>query len=254
MKQGKLTLVGAGPGDPDLISVKGVKAIRRADVVLYDALTHPDLLDYARSGVRCLSVGKRAGRHSFKQEDINDLIVEYAGKYGHVVRLKGGDPFVFARGQEEIEHARLHGLETEVIIGVSSVNLGGMYDIPLTKRGVNESFWVVTATTASGKLSNDVHLVAQSSATGVFLMGLRKIDKITAAYARYGKHHLPVAVISNGSLSNAEVVVGTISDIEEKVREGKVQTPAIFIAGEVVKNHSPGVLVSQLTQKQPAYV
>ena len=140
-KHPKLTLVGAGPGDPELITIKGVKALQSADVVLYDALVHPDLLQYAPNAVQ-VPVGKRAGEASVSQDTINHLIVEHAlkGKGNHVVRLKRGDPFVFARGFEEIEYAERFGIETAVVIGISSVMLPGYYGIPLTIRGVNQCF------------------------------------------------------------------------------------------------------------------
>ena len=164
----KLTLVGAGPGDPDLITVKGIKALQQADVVMYDALVHPDLLDYCRPDALKVYVGKRRGAYSCVQEDINPLIVHYARQYGHVVRLKGGDSFVFGRGYEEIEYARQHGIETAVVPGLSSsYAVPAAAGVPLTTRGLSESFWVVTGTTKAGKLATDLRLAAQSSATVV---------------------------------------------------------------------------------------
>jgi len=249
----KLTLVGAGPGDPDLISVKGLKALKTADVVLYDALVSEELLLSVKSGAIKVYVGKRAHLPSITQEKINELIVDYALKYGHVVRLKGGDPFVFARGHEELEFARAFGVETEAISGISSVNLPGLYDIPLTRRGVNESYWVVTATTKSGGVSNDIDLVAQSSATGVFLMGLRKLNVIVEAYKANGRQDLPVAIISKGSLPEAKVVKATIGTIEEEVRRNEVGTPAIIVAGEVVGAKLETLDLPCLNRKVPVY-
>src|SRR5688572_4538399 len=175
----KVTLVGAGPGDPDLITVKGVNAIKSADIVLYDALVSPEILNLVPRGVPSLCVGKRAGAHSHKQEEINDLIVEFAYLYGHVVRLKGGDPFVFGRGSEEIEYAEAHGVSASVVPGISSaLAVPASLNIPVTARGISESFWVVTGTTRSGEISRDIALAAQSSATVVILMGLNKIRDI----------------------------------------------------------------------------
>ena len=207
----KVTLVGAGPGDPDLISVKGIKALATADVVLYDALVHPELLHYAPKRARKVYVGKRAGRHSFKQEEINQLIVDFALTEGHVVRLKGGDPFVFARGKEEAEYAETFNIPVETVPGISSITLPGYYGVPLTRRGINESFWVVTATTSSGQLSKDVRLVAQSTATGVFLMGLGKLEAIVKAYVAAGKLETPAAIISKGSLPDGQIYFGHYS-------------------------------------------
>lgn len=230
----KLSLVGAGPGDPDLISVKGIKTIAQADVVLYDALVHPELLNYAPSKALKIHVGKRAGKHSYKQEDINALIVQYAFSHGHVVRLKGGDPFIFARGKEEIDHAESFGIPSQVVPGISSINLAGLYGLPLTTRGINESFWVVTATTKSGELSGDVKLVAQSNSTAVFLMGLRKAAAISRAYELQGKEWLPAAIVSNGSLENAKIYRTTVGQLEDTIRENTVASPGIILVGESI--------------------
>ncbi len=232
--RGKLTLVGAGPGDPELISLKGVKALKTADVVLYDALVHPDLLDYAPSAKK-IHVGKRAGHHSFKQAEINELILEYALPGKLVVRLKGGDPFIFGRGKEEIEFVETFGVETEVVPGISSINLPGYYGIPLTVRGVNESFWVITGTTSSGQLSNDIRLAAQSTATVVVLMGLRKLDEISEIFIQQGKKDLPLAIISKGSLEDGKVIFGTVENIRSQKNE--IVAPGIIVIGEAVGTH-----------------
>ena len=230
----KLTLVGAGPGDPELISLKGIKALERADVVLYDALAHPDLLDYCRPEAEKIFVGKRAGMHSFQQEQINRLIIEHALNKGHVVRLKGGDPFIFGRGKEEIEYAEAFGIDTDVVPGISSINLPGYYGIPLTKRGVNESFWVITAVTRDGMISKDLKLAANSSATIVVLMGLKKLSKIVKIFKAVGKEQLPVAIISKGSLANGSMLVGRVDNIEKKVLESNPKAPSLLVFGEVV--------------------
>ncbi len=237
MKKAKLTLVGAGPGDPELISLKGIRMLKEADVILYDALVHPDLLTWAKPGAHVEYTGKRAGKHSLTQTEINELIVAYALTRGHVVRLKGGDPFVFGRGKEEMEYAETFGIECACVPGISSITLPGHYGIPLTKRGINESFWVVTATTSSGKLSGDVALAAQSTATGVFLMGLGKTDQICEAYRKAGKGYIPAAIISKGSLPDGEVYYGSIDTLEEIKRLYKPQAPALIVVGEAVGTH-----------------
>ncbi len=234
MMRGKLTLVGAGPGDPELISLKGIKALKTADVVLYDTLVHPDLLDYAESAEK-IHVGKRAGCHSFKQEEINDLILEHALPGKSVVRLKGGDPFIFGRGKEEIEFVETFGVETKVVPGISSINLPGYYGIPLTVRGVNESFWVVTGTTSNGQLSNDIQLAAQSSATVVVLMGLRKLKQITETFSKHGKGKTPIAIISKGSLEDGKVIFGNVENITAK--KDSIVAPGIIVIGEAVGTH-----------------
>jgi len=237
MKNAKLTLVGAGPGDPELISLKGIRALQKADVILYDALVHPQLLDYGPSGAKKKYVGKRAGCHSMKQEKINELIVSEALANGHVVRLKGGDPFIFGRGKEELEYAESFGIDTACIPGISSINLPGCYGIPLTRRTANESFWVITATTRNGILSDDISLVSQSSATAVILMGLNKLEQIEAAYLRAGKQYLPAAIISKGSLPDNEVHFGNAGSLSQIQKQHRPKSPALIVIGEAVGTH-----------------
>jgi uroporphyrin-III C-methyltransferase len=238
-KQGiipKLTLVGAGPGDPDLITVKGIKALADADVVLYDALVNEELLTYVPGRAIKIFVGKRAGMHSAQQEEINRLIVKYAHSHGHVVRLKGGDPFVFGRGLEEIEHAAAHGVATFVIPGISSaLSVPALQNMPLTHRGISESFWVVTGTTKTGKLSDDLHLAAKSSATVVILMGMKKLNEIVEVFTASGKENTPVAIVQNGSLPNENLGLGTVATISDIVKEKGLSSPAIIIIGEIVR-------------------
>ena len=155
-----LSLVGAGPGDPELITLKATKAISSADVILYDALANEELLEYASPKAIKKFVGKRFGCHALSQQEINNLIIEYAFSHGHVIRLKGGDPFVFGRAHEEIEAARNAGINVQVIPGISSaIAVPASQMIPLTCRGINESFWVTTGTTQSGEISNDIKLI-----------------------------------------------------------------------------------------------
>ncbi len=231
-----LTLVGAGPGDPELITVKAIKALESADIVLYDALVSKEVLAYIPSSTPVIGVGKRAGKHSYSQEEINSLIVESAFLYGHVVRLKGGDPFVFGRATEEIEHASRHGIPTAVVPGISSaLAVPAALSIPVTSRGVSESFWVVTGTTMSGALSADVALAAKSTATVIILMGLRKLPEIMSIFHSCGKADTPVAVIQNGTLPSQKQVVGTVASIVNMVKEEDLGSPGIIIAGDVVR-------------------
>jgi len=235
-KEPRLTLVGAGPGDPELITVKAINVLKQADVVLYDALVSPAILEWIPKGIPAFSVGKRAGEHSYSQEEINELIVDFAYRYGHVVRLKGGDPFVFGRGSEEIEYAEAHGVHTTVIPGISSaIAVPASLKIPVTARGVSESFWVVTGTTRSGAISGDIALAAQSTATVVILMGLNKIQDIMATFAEHGKGNIPVAIVQNGSLPNQKSVIGTVQSIVSMAEASGISAPAIIIVGEVVR-------------------
>lgn len=235
-KKPALTLVGAGPGDPDLITMKGIRVLQTADVVLYDALVSEDILKLIPSHIPAWSVGKRAGSHSFQQDEINALIVEFAHQYGHVVRLKGGDPFIFGRGHEELEYAAAHGVETYVVPGISSaLAVPASVGIPLTRRNVSESFWIVTGTTQSRNISADISLAAQSTATVVILMGLSKLHEIMKVFQLYGKHDTPVAVIQNGTLPSQRSVVATVSSIAEEVTREKITAPAIIVVGEAVR-------------------
>ncbi|SDM18790.1 uroporphyrin-III C-methyltransferase [Catalinimonas alkaloidigena] len=233
----KLTLVGAGPGDPELITLKGIRALRAANVVLYDALAAEALLDYAPAEALRIFVGKRAGMHSAQQREINEMIVDYARRYGHVVRLKGGDPFVFGRGQEEKDYAELHGLTVEVVPGISSaLAVPALHGIPLTERGLARSFWVVTGTTRQGSLADDLVHAARSSATVVILMGMKQLPLITREFKRHRGPHEPVAIIQNGSRPDMKMGVGNVSTIEGIVTREGLDSPAIIIVGPVVRN------------------
>lgn len=231
----KLILIGAGPGDPDLITVKAIKKLREADVILYDALANDELLHYSKPGCIKQFVGKRYGCHALSQSEINNLIIEYAQKFKYVVRLKGGDPFVFGRAWEEIETAQNAGLEIEVVPGISSaLAVPASKMIPVTARGTNESFWVVTGTTKSGGLSKDIQLAAQSSATVVILMAMSKLEQITEIFAAHGKSETPAAIIQNGTLPTEKMVKGLVKDIYFKAQHAGLENPAIIIIGEVV--------------------
>jgi uroporphyrin-III C-methyltransferase len=232
----KVTLVGAGPGDPELITLKGILALNTADVVLYDALIDPVLLKHAPKSAIKIFVGKRVGKHSKPQEHTNQLCVEMAKKQGHVVRLKGGDPFVFGRGGEEIEYIEAFGIPTAVVPGITSaIAVPANAGIPVTKRGISESFWVVTGTTTAGELSRDLALAAQSTATVVILMGSKKLPEIAETYRKAGKAHLPLAIIQSGTTREEKITAGFIHDIEQKALENQVEAPAVIIIGEVVR-------------------
>jgi len=235
-KSSKLTVVGAGPGDPELITLKAIKALESADVILYDALINTDLLNYASQGTEIIFVGKRKGCYAYQQDQINELIVSRTKSHGHVVRLKGGDPFIFGRGAEEIDYVQQFGIETYVVPGISSAMAVPAYQgIPLTKRGTSESFWVITGTTKSHKLSNDVALAAKSTATVVILMGMGKLDEIVTVFSKENKQNTPVAIIQNGTTKNEKFGVGTIKTICQVVVDKELSSPAIIVIGEIVK-------------------
>jgi uroporphyrin-III C-methyltransferase len=234
----RITLVGAGPGDAELITLKGLKAIKAADVVLYDALVNEELLEFAPENAVKVYVGKRSGDHSYSQEAVNQLMIDYAINYGHVVRLKGGDPFVFGRGFEELDFAAAHHIPAQVIPGISSsIGVPGLQHIPVTHRGLSESFWVVTGTTSNGKVSDDIYQAARTNATVVVLMGLNKLAEITEIFKKEGKNKLPVAVIQSGSTATEKVAIGIVDTIVELVEEKKIAAPALIVLGDVVSLH-----------------
>ncbi|WP_340157887.1 uroporphyrinogen-III C-methyltransferase [uncultured Maribacter sp.] len=236
IKKPKLTVVGAGPGDVELITLKAIRTLENADVVLYDALVNEELLDYAKNA-ELIFVGKRKGCYAYQQEQINELIVSRAKSNGHVVRLKGGDPFVFGRGSEEMEYATSHGLQVAMVPGISSsLSVPAYQNIPVTKRGSSESFWVITGTTKEHKLSTDVALAAKSSATVVILMGMSKLPQIVELFKSEGKSELPIAIIQNGTRKNEKIGVATIDTIVDVVEKEKLSNPAIIIIGEVVRH------------------
>ncbi len=236
-KQPKLTVVGAGPGAIDLITLKAIKVLKQADVVLYDALVNPDLLNFVNPLAELIFVGKRKGCYRYQQEQINELIVERGLTHGHVVRLKGGDPFIFGRGAEEMQYAAAHQFEVAVVPGISSSFAVPAYqNIPLTKRGSAESFWVITGTTKQHQLSSDVALAAKSNATVVILMGMGKLAEIVSLFQREGKDTLPVAIIQNGTTPEEKIGVGTVNTITTIVQKKGLSNPAIIVLGSVVSH------------------
>ncbi len=236
--ESKITLVGAGPGGTDLISLRGLKALAKADVVLYDALVSEELLQYCPQAVQKIYVGKRSNKHACSQTEINEMLVRYAFSHGHVVRLKGGDPFVFGRGYEEIEYARGFGIETAVIPGISSaIGVPSLQGIPITHRGTTESFWVITGTTSSGTISSDIYLAAKTNATVVILMGVGKLAEIVEIYKKENRHSLPVAIIQNGAMPNEKIALADVDTIVERAAALQMGSPAVIVIGEVVALH-----------------
>ena len=231
----RLIIVGAGPGDPELITLKGIRALKQADVILYDALAAPELLDYANPRCKLVDVGKRRGHHTFSQDEINQLIVFYASRYNCVVRLKGGDPYVFGRGHEELAYAQRRGIEVEVVPGISSaIAAASSVGIPLTKRGVNESFWVITGTRSCGEISDDIRLASRSNATVIILMGMNNLQEILTAFCEFRGKHEPAAIVQHATTKNQKFVLGTVSTLEQQVLKQNINSPAVIIIGKVV--------------------
>jgi len=237
-KNPKVILVGAGPGDIELMTIKGLNAVKKADVILYDALVNTELLSFAKPETQCIYVGKRFNDHKYSQGAINEMLVDYAVEFGTVVRLKGGDPFVFGRGAEEISFIESKGVETEVIPGISSaLAVPANQGISLTKRGVNEGFWVITGTTSNGDMSKDLALAAQSTATLVVLMGLRNFGLIMDKVKEFRHKYTPFAIIQNGTLPNEMILIDTLGNYKNVIDTIDYSAPGIIVIGDVVADH-----------------
>lgn len=238
MKKGIVSIVGAGPGDPELLTLKALKRIQQADVILYDALISEEILDLARPEAELIYVGKRCSVHGMTQDEINYLLVKAAFEYDHVLRLKGGDPFIFGRGHEEMEYLKSFGLEVELIPGISSVtSLPMIQGVPLTHRGISDSFWVLTGTTSDHHLSSDLRIAMQSSATIVLLMATRKLAQIASVFCDQNKGSTPAMIINNGSCADESCLLGTIEELPHIYAIQKLEGPGIIVIGEVVALH-----------------
>lgn len=233
----KVFLVGAGPGDEGLITVKGLKCIQKADVIVYDNLVNSGLLSHSKKSAEMIYVGKKVNNHTLSQEEINLLLVEKANENKYVVRLKGGDPFIFGRGGEEALELIKNNIPFEVVPGVSSSYAALAYSgIPVTHRGVSSSFHVITGHEDPMKEKSDLDykLLAGLSGTLVFLMGLNSLSKIVLALVKYGKPiDTAVAIVTKGTTPNQKVITGTLEDIEEKSKDADY--PSIIVIGKVVE-------------------
>ncbi len=233
---GKVYLTGAGPGDIELLTLKALRVVKKADVIIYDRLVNPDILKEAKTGCECIYVGKEDKHHILPQDEINALLYDKAQAHNVVVRLKGGDSVVFGRGGEEALFLAARGVEFEFIPGVTSaIAVPEMANIPITHRGKSVSFRVVTGYEApqKGYAQLDWYSFRQEE-TIIFLMGLHQLKKISTELMAIGKPaSYPVAVISRGTLEDEKVVVSTLENIVEDARD--LPTPALIIVGEVVK-------------------
>ena len=224
-------LIGAGPGDAELITLKAVKALNRADVVLYDYLANEEILAHAPEDAEKIYVGKKAGEHYKTQDEINELIIKQAKEHENVVRLKGGDPFVFGRGGEEILALMDEGIKFEVIPGVTSaIGAPTSLGLPVTHRAVATSLTIVTGHEDPTKPESQVHW-DYTADTLVILMGIGNIRQNTEEIMKYRPADTPVCAIESGTLPEENLVFGTLADIADK----KINTPAILIIGDVVK-------------------
>lgn len=234
---GKVFLVGAGPGSIDLLTRKAERLLRKADCIVYDRLIEDAILDLASDDCEMIYVGKQAGNHTMKQDAICDLLVEKAKQYDCVVRLKGGDVYVFGRGGEEGIKLYENHIPFEVVPGVTSAIAGLAYaGIPITHRGMARGFHVVTAHDKDDKLANmDFDAIARTEDTCVFLMGLSKVGEIAEKLLEAGKNpNTPAAIISHATWISQQVMEGTLSTIDQKLKEHPLPSPALFVVGNVI--------------------
>ncbi|MCM3718843.1 uroporphyrinogen-III C-methyltransferase [Fictibacillus phosphorivorans] len=235
---GKVYLVGAGPGDPELITVKGLRCIQEADVILYDRLVNKELLEHAKKGCDLIYCGKLPNYHFMKQETINSFLVKHAQKGKTVTRLKGGDPFVFGRGGEEAEALSKNRIAFEVIPGITSGIAAPAYaGIPVTHRNIASSYAIVTGHRKKGQ---EEELKWESLVNGIdtlaIYMGITNLPYICKQLIKHGKDkNTPVALVEWGSLEKQRTVTGTLDTIENIVRKEKIENPSMIIVGEVVR-------------------
>jgi len=234
----ELFVLGAGPGDPELITMKGYRILKEADVILYDNLANKELLALAKDGCEKVYVGKQPYDSYTPQETIHAMIKHYCFTKGKVVRLKGGDPFIFGRGFEEIIFAREHGIKSHFIPGITSMQASGLEDIPLTYRAMSEGIWMITGTKKDGTFTLDLKLAMQSNATVVIYMGMKQLPVISETYIQQGKGEIPAAIIQNASLPNQKTAYGTARELPELALKNNLTYPALIIIGEVVSLHS----------------
>ncbi|NHC40697.1 uroporphyrinogen-III C-methyltransferase [Bacillus sp. MM2020_1] len=238
LKKGKVYIIGAGPGDPDLITIKAMKYLEQAEVILYDRLVNPVLLKYAKVNAELIYCGKEPGNHCFSQEAIHQLLVDKALAGKLVVRLKGGDPFIFGRGGEEADVLVGNGIDFEVVPGITSGIAAPAYaGIPVTYRDMSRSFAMVTGHCLSG-IPNSIRwdLLAHGVDTLSIYMGVKHLPFICNQLRTYGKDpSTPIAVIEQGTTVNQQTVVGTLETIVEMVNENQISNPAMIVIGEVVK-------------------
>lgn len=229
-------LVGAGPGDPGLITVKGLNLIKEADVIIYDRLASKDLLKHAPKDAKLVYVGKRTGAHKFTQPEINEILVKEAADDKIVVRLKGGDPFVFGRGGEELSVLKEHGIAFEVVPGVTSaISVPALANIPVTDRRYSSSLTIVTGQEDPYKDGKKLDYGKLNADTVIVLMGVKNLPKIASQMLETRKEDTPVAIIESGASDKQRMVTGTLANIVEKAEKEKIKPPAIIVIGDVVK-------------------
>ena len=237
---GEVYIVGAGPGDPELLTFKALRLMQQADIVFYDALVSPQVLDLCRRDADKIFVGKKRSNHAVAQLGINELLVAEAKKGRRVVRLKGGDPFIFGRGGEEIESLRAHDIPYQVVPGITAANAAASYaGIPLTHRDHSQSVRFVTGFLKAGAPNNNFKNFLNTDETVVFYMGLHSLARLTEGLIEAGRSsETPIAIVSNASMPNQQVLTGTLATINELQEQNQLPTPALLIMGDVVALHN----------------
>ncbi|WP_141432812.1 uroporphyrinogen-III C-methyltransferase [Bacillus sp. 03113] len=238
MEKGKVYIVGAGPGDPDLITVKATKCLASADVILYDRLVNPELLKYRNPQSELIYCGKAPGNHCFPQEAIHQLLIEKSLQGKSIARLKGGDPFVFGRGGEEAEALASHGIPFEIVPGITSGIAAPAYaGIPVTHRDYASSFAVVTGHRKNGEEDNiQWEYLAKGIDTIAIYMGVSNLPYIQEKLLFFGKNaNTPVALIQWGTLSDQQICISTLGEVLEDIKDKNIENPCMILVGEVVK-------------------
>ncbi len=246
---GEVFLVGAGPGDPELITVKAMRLLQQADAIVYDRLANPVLLDYARKHCDLIYVGKKKDQHSLPQDQICALLAALAGCGKKVVRLKGGDPFIFGRGGEEVEHLAEQGISCTIVPGITAaIGCAATTQIPLTHRDHAHAVTFITGHRQHGKMYINWDLALQKDSTVVFYMGLSNLQEITSELiARGCPVDKPFAVVAQGTAKAQQVLVGTVTDIAEKLARHPLPSPALLIMGDVINANGYAQHLADLT-------
>jgi uroporphyrin-III C-methyltransferase/precorrin-2 dehydrogenase/sirohydrochlorin ferrochelatase len=250
-------LVGAGPGDAELITVKAMRLLQQADAIVYDRLANPELLDYAPQRCDLIYVGKKKDQHSLPQEQICELLAALARCGKNVVRLKGGDCFIFGRGGEEVDHLNKQGIECSIVPGITAaIGCAAATQIPLTHRDHAHAVTFITGHRQQGKMHINWDLALQKDSTVVFYMGLSNLQEITRQLIERGcPVDKPFAVVAQGTSNNQQVMLGTISDIAERLKDTPLPSPALLMMGDVINaNGYVQQLAEQTFTQYPAEI